>query len=117
MASDPYPPESERDAILAEAARSRAADAERQREAREGAIEHELLAEDSLNELRQLRRALRTQLAFYGVVITLILLWLAAETHDNNCYSLAQSNALKAIAENREPEKTECLLLPWNEPE
>ncbi|HEX8741842.1 MAG TPA: hypothetical protein VF712_01795 [Thermoleophilaceae bacterium] len=117
MVSGPNPPESERDAILAEAARSRAADAEREREAREGALEQELLAEETLSELRRIRRAFRAQFAFYGIVITLILLWLAAETHDNNCYSLAQSNALKAIGEDREPEKTECLILPWNEPE
>lgn len=45
------------------------------------------------------------------------LLWIGAETHDTNCYTKATLNAISDAASGAAPEETDCLLLPWNEPE
>jgi hypothetical protein len=57
------------------------------------------------------------RLSGMAVLGLIVLAWIGAEAHDANCYSKATVEALSRIGSDRESSTSDCLILPWNDPE
>ena len=51
-------------------------------------------------------------------IAVVALLWIGAESHDSNCYTKVQLEALGSIGDEGTTSDVDggCLILPWNEP-